>query len=586
VFNTRLGAPVLCLVMLVACSAPATPTAQVPREQFPKPTAEPATPAQRKTITIGVVVPFLAFSLADTQSGSGSGIQLQEMWLQGLVTSGVSSPAPEARIAAELPSLDQGSIRVEPDGRMTVTWRLRDDVKWADGTPLTAPDFAFGFQVQGDTRLSYARGNLARRVQSLTAPDDRTLVMVWSEPYYLANAIGTSPNALQPLPRHILQEAYERGPIETFENHPYWTTEFLHVGPYRPTRFDPQGDSVFEAVPHYFLGTPKVSTIVIKSFADPNATYAAILARAIDLSSGNALTPALGLELKERWDASGEGTVFIGPGVTQFVAPQFSPELQTEPAFFDPNVRRALFHALDRQAWSESVMGGRRIDNMATSLLPGNHHLSSYTRDSLAAFTYDPARATALLAQAGWNLGSDRLLTNTTDGRRFTTVVWSTQESEAVILADMWKQIGLDTSVYVVPRARQSDRQFWQSYPNVEVSSRGYGDDFLERFDCAYAPGAANSWAGDNRGHYCNRTAMEPLLAQYRRSLTLPEQGESIRRISELAAQELPVFQTYFMITRIAVARGTTAMQDFAGGMQGAGLYGSFYRNAHLWDRT
>ena len=585
-FNARLTALWLALAMLAACSAPATPAPQVPRDQSSGPAAAPTTPAERKTITIGVVVPFLAFSLADTQSGAGSGIQLQEMWLQGLVTSGVSSPAPEARIAAELPSLDRGTMRVEPDGRMTVTWRLRDDVKWADGTPLTAHDFAFGFQVQGDTRLTYARGNLARRVQSLSAPDDRSLVVVWNEPYYLANAIGTSPNALQPLPRHLLQEAYERGPIETFESHPYWTTEFLHVGPYRPTRFDPQSESIFEAVPHYFLGTPKVSTIVIKSFADPNATYAAILARGIDLSSGNALTPALGLELKERWEASGEGTVHIGPGVTQFVAPQFSTELQTEPAYFDPVVRRALYHALDREAWSEAVMGGRRIDNMASGLLPPNHHLSTYTKDSLAAFTYDPARATTLLAQAGWTMGSDRLLTHASDGRRFTTVVWSTQESEAVILADMWKQLGLDTSVYVVPRARQSDRQFWQSYPNVEVSSRGYGDDFLERFDCGYAPSPANSWAGDNRGHYCNRNGMEPLLAQYRRSLTLSEQGDAIRRISELAAQDLPVFQTYFMITRIAVAKGITAMQDFAGGMQGAGLYGSFYRNAHLWDRS
>src|SRR4051812_23106676 len=178
-FTRPLTVMAAAIVVLAACAPASSPPAPSTREssggQAAPPTAQ--APAARKTIIVGIVVPFLAFSLADTQSGSGSGIQLQEIWLQSLVTSGVNTPAPEARIAAALPSLDNGTMRIEPDGRMTVTWRLRDDVKWADGTPLTAQDFVFGYQVQGDSRLSYARGNLARRVQSVTAPDDRTLVM-------------------------------------------------------------------------------------------------------------------------------------------------------------------------------------------------------------------------------------------------------------------------------------------------------------------------------------------------------------------------------------------------------------------------
>jgi ABC-type transport system substrate-binding protein len=187
--------------------------------------------------------------------------------------------------------------------------------------------------------------------------------------------------------------------------------------------------------------------------------------------------------------------------------------------------------------------------------------------------------------QAG-GAGADGFLTHSQDGRRFTTLVWSTNENEASILADMWKQAGLDTSVYVMPRARQSDIQFWQSFPNVEVSSRGYGDTILERMDCAFSPTAANGYSGDNRGHYCNRAAMEPLLSQYRSSLARADQGAAIRRIAELVAEDLPVWPVYFAITRIPVAKGVVAMQDYAGGAQGADMYGSFYRNAHLWDRV
>jgi peptide/nickel transport system substrate-binding protein len=570
--------------MLFACTAPTPPSGRTGESAAPS-SAQDAS-AAKKTISIGIVVPFLAFSLADTQSGSGSGIQLQEIWLQGLATSGNDSPAPQPRVAAQLPSIDDGTMRIESDGRMSVTWRLRDDVRWADGQSVTADDFAFGFQVQNDTRLSFGRGTLGRRVQAITVQDDRTLTMVWSEPYYLAGSIGTAPNALQPLPRHALQETYANGAVEAFENHPYWTSDFFHIGPFRLTRFDPQSESVFEAVPHYFLGTPKVGTIVIRKLGDPNATYAALLAGSIDLAVSNSITPAIAMELRERWGSSGEGTVHIGPGVTQFIAPQFSPDLQKEPALLDPNIRRALYQAIDREAWADVVMGGKTTGAVATSLLPPNHHLASYVQGSLASFPYDSRQAAALLAQAGWNRSEEGFLTHTSGGRRFSALVWSTNENEATILADMWKQIGVDTSVYVMPRARQSDLQFWQSFPGVEVSSRGYGDTILERMDCAYSPTAGNGYVGDNRGHYCNRERMDPLLAQYRRSLTQPDQGAAIRRIADVVADELPVLPVYFAITRVPVAKGVLAMQDHAGGAQGADMYGSFYRNAHLWDRT
>ncbi len=575
----------MAVLLLVACTAQngaSRPSSNPNREADSVAQGDPA----KKTIAIGIVVPFLAFSLADTQSGSGSGIQLQEIWLQGLVTSGFDSPAPTPRVAARIPSIDDGTVRIDPDGRMVVTWQLRPDVTWADGQPVTAEDFAFGFQVQNDSRLSFGRGALGRRVKSVTTLDEHTLSMVWNEPYYLATSVGTAPNALQPLPRHVLQAAYVGGSVDAFENHPYWTSEFLHIGPYRPSQFDPQSESVFEAVPTYFLGAPKVGTIIIRKLGDPNAAYAALLGGSIDLAVSNALTPSIALELRERWANSGEGTVHIGSGVTQFIAPQFSADLQAEPAFLDPVVRRALYRAVDKEGWASVVMGGNVEGAVATGLLPENHPLAAFVKDSLAAFSYDPRQTAAALEQAGWSRGGDGMLIHVPDGRRFSTAVWSTNENEATILADMWKQVGLDTSVYVVPRARQTDLQFWQSFPGVEVSSRGYGDTLLERMDCAFSATAANAYVGDNRGHYCDRQRMDPLLGQYRGSLARSDQGAAIRRIADAVADDLPIMPVYFAITRIPVARSVSAMRDYAGGTQGADMYGSFYRNAHLWDRA
>src|SRR5204862_5946899 len=115
----------ITVFLLLAACAPPTPATERGGQQ---PGAEPAA---RKTIVFGAVAPINAFSLAEVGSGS-AGRALTELWLQGLVTSGMKSQAPEPRIAAEMPTMDRGTMRIEPDGSMVVTWKLRNDVKWAD----------------------------------------------------------------------------------------------------------------------------------------------------------------------------------------------------------------------------------------------------------------------------------------------------------------------------------------------------------------------------------------------------------------------------------------------------------------------
>src|SRR5688572_20340254 len=194
-----------CLVIWSAC-APAPRSSGTTAPSGQQPAGRPA--GERKTIVFGVTGQINAFSLAEVGSGS-AGRALTELWLQGLVTSGMHSQAPEPRIAAEMPSMDRGTMGVDPDGSMTVTWKLRNDVKWADGAPFTANDFLFGYHVATDQDTPFPSGTLGRELRSISAPDDYTLVMVWRRPYYLADAIGAPVAGLQPLPRHVLEAEYE-----------------------------------------------------------------------------------------------------------------------------------------------------------------------------------------------------------------------------------------------------------------------------------------------------------------------------------------------------------------------------------------
>ena len=583
--RTRLfGSVGLMCALLLAC-APATPTPSssgAPQQAAPAQSSAP----RKSTATLAVAANIPALSWAYTGTSSGGAYSFAELYMQGLVTTSTTSTAPEPRIAAELPSLDRGTAQVQPDGKMRVTWKIRPEVKWADGQELTARDYGFGYDVMKsrENPLSGSSSviNIAPDLDGFEVVDDKTFVMTWSHPFYQFDSLGFL--AFQPIPNHVLRTLWDEQNLDAFANHAYWRSEYFQVGPYRVSRFEPQNEIVLTAVPTYFLGRPKLDTITIKQFGDNNTLYAAVLAKTVDVTADNALGEDQAIELKNTWDRTGEGKVYIGYGTSRGIFPQFEPSYQTEPAMLDPRVRQALYRAVDRETWAGTILAGYK-DNTAYHLLPPDHPLHEFTKDSLRQYRFDAQQALRELTALGWTRGSDGALVNSADGRRFSQEIWTTQdnESEAAILADMWKQIGLESVLTIVPNAQAANREYRQSYRGVEVSARGYGDQILTRAECS-TTAVAPRFAGSNRGHYCH-PQMDQLISSYRSSLTRADQGRWVGEIARLHAQELPMMQLYYNLSTPTVIAGFSALaNDFAGGIQPGTYYGTYFRNAHLWE--
>jgi peptide/nickel transport system substrate-binding protein len=569
---------ILTIALAAACGPPSSLSGASARG--------PSEPAKKTSLTIGIAAPIGAFSYAFTGTSGGGARAFNEVWLQGLVTSGQRSTAPEPRIAAELPSLDRGSAQVLPDGRMRVTWKIRPDVKWADGTDLTAHDYAFGFEILKDPENPVTGAtqvvNIGPLVESLEVVDDKSLVLNWVRPFYKFDSMGFY--ALQPMPRHVLQPVWAERNMEAFANHSYWRADFFQVGPFRPVTFEPQVEIVLAAVPHYFLGKPKLDTITIKQYGDANVVFSAVLSRAIELTADNSLNQDHAVQLKEQWERTGEGKVYIGYGTSRGIFPMFRPEHQAEPAMLDPRMRQALFRAVDREAWASVTLAGY-TRNIAYGMLPRAHPLFEFTEDSLRGYVYDPEQAMRTLADVGWTRAADGALTNREDGRRFKVEIRIGQgsEGEASILADMWKKIGVDSPLSVTAVAQQANRQLRVSYTGVEINAQGYGDLLLTRAECSTVPEPPR-FAGANTGHYCN-PEMDRLIGLYRAGLTQAEQGRAIANVAAFHAQDLPMMQLYFNLTRPAVAKGLNALaDDFDGAIEAGGYYGSYFRNSHLWE--
>src|SRR5436190_2312962 len=220
--------PLLSAVLLAACAAqpsaaPSARSSQAPGQSQP---AE-----VQSTKTLRVILRSEPGSVAGTiliPTGITNTTQ-RRLFNAGLaLLDGDSKPRPY--LAESLPTLNTDSWKVFPDGRMETTFRLRPDLTWHDGTALTADDFIFAQDVYRNRNYGLAGGVPYVFIDDVVAPDPRTVVFHFSQPY--PDAAEFNQETMAPLPRHILQSVFEREP-ENLPNQLFWTSEYVGAGPYK-----------------------------------------------------------------------------------------------------------------------------------------------------------------------------------------------------------------------------------------------------------------------------------------------------------------------------------------------------------------
>jgi ABC-type transport system substrate-binding protein len=150
------------------------------------------------------------------------------------------------------------------------------------------------------------------------------------------------------------------------------------------------------------------------------------------------------------------------------------------------------------------------------------------------------------------------------------------------VYADFWRRIGLEVEEYAIPSSQVRNPEFRAHYPSWEATSAGAGDAILGRLD--EPPATAESrWMGE-RGGYDDPRARE-LTHRYRTSLSEREQSAAMKAISDFVVAELPFLAAYYTVDLIGVRKGVSALDDVEGGaVPAAAPFGTYSRNAHLWD--
>jgi peptide/nickel transport system substrate-binding protein len=258
------------------------------------------------------------------------------------------------------------------DGK-TVMVKLRDDVRFSDGTPFTAKDVVFTYEAIIDPKTASPLATLLDSLVRARAVDDRTVEFELNRAdpaFYDKLQVGIVPEHLL-AGKDLKNAAFNRKPVGT--------------GPYVVTEFQPGGRIVEEANPRYFRGAPKIKRLVFIAVEDENARVALLEKGTIDAAG---VLPKLAPRVRRN---NGYNVVDVRTADARVAAlPNRDPVLK------DPAVRRALSYGVDRQKIVDGALAG--IGEPAYGPLQKGHPDYSPVLER----PFDAAKAQSMLDAAGW----------------------------------------------------------------------------------------------------------------------------------------------------------------------------------------
>ena len=287
---------------------------------------------------------------------------------------------PHPVLVKEMPSEENGGI--SPDGRV-ITLKLRDDIVWSDGTPITSEDFVFTYEMTMNPKNTVASTFPYDKLEKVEAPDPKTVVMTFKEPFAAWQA--TLWHGL--LPAHVLRPVFEKE--GTIDNAEWNRAPTVGCGPFVFKEWESGSFIRFVANKKYWLGRPKIDEIFIRIVPDDASQVAALKAGDADLGTFIAYSdiPTLeqaGVQMVKVFSGYNEGWYFY-----------LHPE-KGHPALKDVRVRQAIALAFDRFSICKDLLLG-------LTKPPATYWANTPWQDpTLEPWPYDPERARQLLDEAGW----------------------------------------------------------------------------------------------------------------------------------------------------------------------------------------
>lgn len=417
------------------------------------------------------------------------------------------------------------NIKIEPyaaesfeilDGGRHLKFKMREDIRWFDGAPLTAEDVEFTYKVMvnPNTPTAYAGDFMAIKEFRLTGK--YTFEVFYEKPF--ARAVSTWAQDI--LPKHALEN-------EDLSNTKY-SRQPMGAGPYKLKQWVENQRVILEANPDYFEGRPNIDEVVYRIVPDQTTQF-------MELKAGNldyiGLTPPqyLFLTSGKQWERDFRKYKYLA---SSYAYMAYNLE---HPLFKDKAVRQALAHAIGKEEIIKGALMGLGVPTI------GHYKPDSWAYNhDIKDYEYDPGKALMLLARLGWKRESPTgpLMK---DGKPFAFSIITNQGNEqrikacAIIQAQM-ARIGIQVKVRTIE---------WATFIKEFVDQRRY-ETVLLAWSIPQDPDAFDVWhsskiakPGLNFVGYANPEA-DALLEQGRNLVDPASRKPIYDRFQEILHEDQP----------------------------------------------
>ncbi|UHD45981.1 peptide ABC transporter substrate-binding protein [Aureimonas altamirensis] len=434
----------------------------------------------------------------------------------------------QPNLAAEVPTIENGGISA--DG---LSWRvrLRDDVKWHDGTPFTAEDVKYTLELIVDPKFRAWRTGGHALVRDLTVVSPTEITWRMESPFapYLAFLAETFI-----VPKHILEQAEDPN-AAPFNQAPVGTGAFKWSQRVAGDRIE------LVANEDYFGEGPFIEQLIFKYIPDMTVLYTQFQSGDVDLVDQAYITADHYEEAKTLPDrvVSLESSSSIEGIFFNLERPQFK----------DPAVRKALYAALDRKAIIDSIYYG--VGTITESFMPPR---SPYYDASLPVQEFDLEGARKMLDDAGWVPGPDGIRAK--DGVRLsfansTTAGNHLREQVQQYIQQIYREIGVEMTISNLPAAVMWGDFWTRSQFDTGISGVVFliasDPDVTNRF--ASTSSLAKGGKGSNVMQYAN-PKVDELLEKGRSSFDIEERKAVYTEVQQIVREDLP-FMPLFAYTNV-----------------------------------
>ncbi len=553
-------------------AAQASPT-PAPPAATPTPAALAAGRCGTLRILYWQAVTILNSHLAQgTKDFDGSRLVIEP--LAAIPADGVPVPI----LAAEVPTAANGGIAKDFS---SITWKLKQGVKWSDGTDFTADDVIFTYKYASDEKTAATTAGTFENIKTIEAPDKFTVKITWKEPNpnsYEAFVTGLGQILQKKQFEPFIGEKYKDGP----------NLNPIGTGPFKIREAKPNDVVTYDMNPLYrdfSKGKPCFREVIFKGGGDaPSAAKAVFQTGDIDYGWNLQVEASVLVPMASAADSKGTLVAATSPNLERLLINRTNPDPalgdkrgepdQPHPFLADLNVRKALAMVIDTTEMAKQLYGPAGDGTCIVLNTPPNLVSKNITcsKADTAAF----AAANSLLDAAGWTKGSDGIRHKVVGGKDvkmkivYQTTVNALRQKEQAFVKDAWSKLGVDVELKSVQAGvffssdeanADTAAKFWT---DVEMFTNGPESpdptNYLKGWTCGEIKTKAAKWSGNNYERWCNKD-YDALWTQLTKETDPAKRNDLAIKMNDLLINDVVIIP---LVARKSVSGYSKALKGIA----------------------